>query len=386
MPERLTAQDAIDTPVVETELPIPDQPYKAELPVASDQEHLRTRTRLGYAMYDLSGEVQEGRGKENIIYTNVTTGERFFAKYISQQEGTYFNDVEGMAQEKLLLDYLAPTGVVPKTGVFRIYPNQQRARLLLELLEGQSLDDMEFDDEVMSFEQATEIIVSTAQSLQKVHDAGVVVGDVNFGTFLVDTSGEVPTARILDLEIGCHVDDAPERLTNLANWCARNDMGAELALAERGGEVDDELMYKIEMHRWGQVMAQWLLSDTEDWPDIKLGEPYAAQLAEVDAYLGPTIKRNLEQAYRNLYRKEYEPRKKLGYEIEDEDEFVAIELVKDYPKYLKLAAPGVYFLALLDNFEFEIPANLREFIAKTLSPRLEDRPVSFAPILANQAA
>ena len=78
--------------------------------------------------------------------------------------------------------------------------------------------------------------------------------------------------------------------------------------------------------------------------------------------------------------------KKLGYEIEDEDEFVAIELVKDYPKYLKLAAPGVYFLALLDNFEFEIPANLREFIAKTLSPRLEDRPVSFAPILANQAA
>ena len=59
-------------------------------------------------------------------------------------------------------------------------------------------------------------------------------------------------------------------------------------------------------------MAQWLLSDTEDWPDIKLGEPYAAQLAEVDAYLGPTIKRNLEQAYRNLYRKEYEPRKKAG--------------------------------------------------------------------------
>ena len=204
---------------------------------------------------------------------------------------------------------------------------------------------------------------------------------------MVDTAGEAPITKILDLEIGCHVDDASERLINLANWCARNDVGAELALAQRNGQVDDELMYRIEMHRWGQVMAQWLLGDTEDWPkDLELDEPYAAQLAEVDAYIGPTIKRNLEQAYRSLYRNQYEPRKKLGYPIEEEDEFVATEVDKDYPDYLKSAATGVYFLALLDNFEFEIPANLREFIAKTLSVRVEDRPVSFAPILAPMAA
>lgn len=108
--------------------------------------------------------------------------EEFFTKYVNQQEGKR-DTIAGLRKEKRILNTLADTGVTPRVGDLKIYPNEKRARLIIEQIPGVSLDRMnEKQSEQFLKEEAELTVYSTANALHKVHQKGILLVDLNAHT------------------------------------------------------------------------------------------------------------------------------------------------------------------------------------------------------------
>lgn len=370
------------SPALSLEAESPSTPASSEKIISlntSDRPYLQSDTRLGYAVIDLSGSVQASRGKENKIYHDVITGQQYFAKYIDQQSTSRFDDIQGIAKEKRLLDHLASTGVVPRTSALRIYPSQRKARLLMEVCPGQSFDNPQLASN-LDLHQKVDVIMSTAESLQKVRQAQVVVGDLNPGTFLVDTSQSQPSCTILDLEIGQHLADPPQELAALASWCSAADRGARLSLDQQPHLPT--LVKQIEVYRWAKVMAEWLLGDQETWTNADLNPQQEQELQSIETYLGPSLRQDIEQRLRHLYDTYYRSSYESHLIDETVDQFIQAEIGPEYAKGLTSVAPSVYFEAQLDHQQLNLPTRLVHYLKQCLQANPSLRPTNFQPLLS----
>ena len=108
-----------------------------------------------------------------------------------------------MKKEAEILSRLENTGVTPKVIQLKNYPNEKMTRLVTEKISGTSIDRLEvkLDERNSIF---ANVITSSAESLQKIHDEGIYVVDINKGTFLVNNEGK--NCKIVDFEHG--IDNA----------------------------------------------------------------------------------------------------------------------------------------------------------------------------------
>lgn len=230
--------------------------HTMERPPVHQERAAKITKRLEVAREDVSQFTQRSRGKANIRYEK--GGEHLFAKYVTRQaEG--LDNIAGLAREARLLEKLADTGLVPTVKDFKMYPNEQKARLLLEELPGTSLDHMPSKERREFVERAPEAIVrKTAEALQRVNDEGVHVVDINEGTFLFDQKpdGDVDV-RVLDLELGYdEAEGVGEGLKRALKFISRGDPAYCVSPETSARTVEG--LKKAEMFRWAKMLSHYV--------------------------------------------------------------------------------------------------------------------------------
>jgi len=258
-------------------------------------------TKFGFQRENLSGMIQGIRGKKNIRYTNLD-GKEFFTKYINQQESKRDN-ITGLKKEKQILDSLSGTGVTPKAGELKIYPNEQRARLIMEQMPGVSIDKMdEMQSEEFFKEKVETTIYSTADALDKIHQNGVLLVDVNEGSFLLDKKDDKIQTRVVDFELAVDlINGAPEDREAAFQWYSSKDIG--LRLDEQVDYLDSEVLKKAEINRWARTLTERIIGFTDVSASVELSQEKQKEFDALKIKVSPILEKRLSISISNTQRR-----------------------------------------------------------------------------------
>lgn len=231
-------------------------------------------TKLGFARNDRTDGDRVVRAKRIVEYQS-PEGRHFYAKYAKNTEENPFN-VSNLENEQVLLHILQTSGVVPKIGEIKYYPNAKhpaQARLLLEALPGVSLEDSPYNQDQGRVLNPNDVIRATAKSLQIVHDHDILLVDVNPGSFIIDSPDGEMQSKIIDFEFGVYLKQhSSQRYASAAHFLETNDPGLRFGdtglKGSRLTEHNKELLQAAEVYAWAMTMVQWLLGSIEQWPDV----------------------------------------------------------------------------------------------------------------------
>jgi hypothetical protein len=333
---------------------------------------------LGFTKKDVSGFTQKVRAKRNVEYTS-PSGEQFFAKYATLQPDRR-NNIEGLKREKQFLDRLAPTGVVPKAGELKIYPNEQKARLLLEMVAGESLDS---GGNLGFYLKAhpEETIQSTAEAHSKVLEKDVAVVDVNQGTYLLNRKDGELNVKVLDLELAVDLNQLGEDDKQRAlRWY----QGHDIWLRMREGNISDyelqSLIRREDIHHWAIATSEWLLGSRANW-EARPSSPDKIERYNLHAEMvQPIIEAELRAKAAESYDK-YSPEPKspeqrarmIEHEVDSMSKFSEREALSGLLLEDQLKAKGI-----------NLPPEMVRFMEEALDPDIDERPESFDELTASK--
>ncbi len=349
-----------------------------ERPPVPQERTAKITKRLEVAREDVSQMTQHSRGKANIRYEK--GGEHLFAKYVTRQaEG--LDNIAGLAREARLLEKLADTGLVPTVKDFKMYPNEQKARLLLEELPGMSLDHMPSKERREFVEHAPDVIVrKTAEALQRVNNEGIHVVDINEGTFLFDQNadGDVDV-RVLDLELGYdETEGVGEGLERALKFISRGDP-AYCVSPEASARSVEELK-KAEMFRWAKMLSQYIFPrrPVEVTVPAERKTEYDAYIARVHGDIEKRVAREIQRAFTRL-----KPERDAMEISGGEDAYVQKKLPYTLKNELRTASLPFTLPDVLKANNVTLDASATAFLAQCLSYDPTMRPENFHALLGD---
>jgi serine/threonine protein kinase len=334
---------------------------------------------LGFERTNINGLFQPMRGKKNIVYKTVE-GVSMVAKYVNFKDGIRDN-VAGMKREKQFLDLLEDTGLTPKVIDYKEYPNQKKVRLVLEKLPGKSLDKMSiFEKEDLMKNRAEEVILSSATSLEKVHQKGVLVVDVNEGTFLFDVQDETLKTYVLDFELSASTNPAVEKELEFAkNWFARKDFA--LKLDSSLDLMDPETLTKSEVYLWAEMLVTSMIGLSEVQKKIELSDETQRKFDEaatkIEAKLSEDVIATLKNQYFLLIKQNPELVADYGFESDYINE--NFELKKQAK--LQTVLLGISLEEKLKKHGISLSPKILKFLQDSLSIDFSQRPKNFQNLL-----
>lgn len=346
---------------------------------------------LGITRDDYTGYIQKFRDKKNISYT-LKDGREIFAKFAKFQEGNR-NNLEGLNQEAEILKRLESTGVTPKFIQLKQYPNEKMARLVTEKVGGISLDRFKVPEKNRD-EIFENVIISTARSLQKIHDEGVYVVDINTGTFLVNESGE--DCNIVDFELAIDSSNpSEEKIKNALKFRSvrESDFGYKT-------ENNIEHIQKKEIYIWAETMLDFIAQKTGNFDlihmDLDLSElpediriKIQSEIETVTQTALPIIQDKVESAFLNPDNIQKLQERFDRYRSMDRntnfEQFIQEQKEKEINTALKRVIDrAVIKLTLkfkLEKIGVKIPEKIVSFLERSLDLNPNNRPTSFNDIL-----
>lgn len=340
----------------------------------------RAVTKLDIYRENLSGSTQKYRGKANIRYEK--GGERRVAKYATRaREAEGLDNIAGLAREARLLEKLADTELVPRVADFKMYPNERKARLLLEEIPGVSLDHMPVTERrAFVNAHAQEIILKTAEALQRVNDAGVHVVDINEGTFMFDKKEDGDfDVRILDLELGCdETETVSEGFERARSFMERNDPSYNLAVTTGTMPKTLNALKTSEMYRWAKTLGQYI------FPRLPLHAvvaperqaAYEAYLAKLEDGLREKTTRDVKRQFSRLH-----PERDAKTIAEGEAVYVTKMLKWQLANEVRYASLPFTLPDVLNTNGVTLDARTINFLERCLSYDPADRPEDFGTLL-----
>lgn len=337
------------------------------------------KTKLGFQREDVSGMIQRMRGKENIRYTN-PKGEEFFTKYANLQEGGRDN-IEGLKKEKQVLDLLADTGVTPRAGELKIYPSEQRARLIIEHVPGTSLDKMDEHQRAEFLrKEAEKTIHSTSEALDKIHNKGILLVDVNEGTFLLEKKGEGVLTRLVDFELALDLNNNSNKDRETAfRWYSEKDIG--LRLDQQISHQSPDVLKKAEINLWARTLAEGMIGIKDISMSITLPTEKQEKFDTMKTKISPILKTQIVERAKKDY--EYQsriPKEERFYELPTEDDFVQKELENGLPRRIEEELLGISLEEKLKAKDIIVSKETVDFISRALNPELQNRPSDFGEL------
>ncbi|NQV12510.1 hypothetical protein HQ524_04055 [Candidatus Uhrbacteria bacterium] len=335
---------------------------------------------MGIKREDYTGDIQLTRGKQNIRYER--DGESAFAKIVTTHDGSREN-LTRLKREKHALDKLRDTGIVPKVISFKEY-GEDKARLLLEELPGESFDHMPWQERAKFAKQhAQEIVSETGKSLHKIHNSGVFVVDVNVGTFLFDAEADDALGvHVLDLELAHDADsDDEESLRDSIDHFKRNDLGFTLAKQE-GTTLpeDEELLMKAELYRWAKTMKKILI---HRYPELEIPTSKQEQLEAYLERIRPVLEEDLIRKAGGLFKRVQARGNEQDVNViaRGLEDFSSNYIKKNIDNALNGASSDFNFTELCEANGIDLPVQYSEFISQCLSMDIDSRPDSFEELI-----
>lgn len=339
---------------------------RSEVPTPNNE-----RSVMGFRREELTGEMQKERRKENIRYSG-PGGEEFFAKYANEHDQ---NNIARLEREKQMLDRLAETGVTPKAGEFKIYPNEKRARLLIEQVPGISLDRMDDrqSEEFLKI-KAEETIFSTADALDKIHKKGIWLVDVNEGSFLIGQRDNTVETYVVDFELALDLDNSTKKTRGEAyGYYLVRDFGLrfdDLKNPRRDFETGvlyptNEDFKKSEIRLWALVLVKFILGSDGISAEIELAPEEKEEFDKTKKKIAPLLEKEIKgETGDDLTQKNLED--ELLHRLEEE--LLSITLDK------KLRAKGVV-----------VSQEVVSFLSRALNLELKNRPSDLSELIEIQS-
>jgi len=274
-------------------------------------------------------------------------------------------DVRVIEKEAILFGKLGDSGVTPKVKGFKVYPNKEKARLILESVPGQILGE---GGSGSYKDNPQRVITSSAESLWKINRKGVYLPLVTGREFMVDGG---TTIGITDLSSGVDLDaSTPENLRNLVQIAAKDDLGLRIALAKGvGPEGIKSLIAAAEIYSWGKVMAEGVLGPGFSWEEKSPQAPFHGMTLQRFNFSKPWIVEEIKQELRSDYQKA-----ESGGNKEGENGYVDKHLGNVLPYRIAEGLKGDLFSELVLDRGIQIHPIVMEFVARCLAPDVNERP------------
>lgn len=336
----------------------------------------RERTVRGFKRQDLSGIIQRMRGKKNIRYTD-PDGKEFFTKYVKFEENKRDN-IAGLKNEKRILDLLAESGVTPKTSELKIYPNENRARLIIEQIPGNSLDKWS-DEATKEFlkEKADTIIRSTADALNKIHQKNVLLVDVNEGSFLLDIKDGDISTHIVDFELAVDLGKKlPEELESAFRWYAAKDLA--LNMDREIDHQDAEILKKAEINLWARTLANKMIGFTDMGKSVELSLEKQEYFDSMKTKLNPILEKQIAEKA----KKDYEslskiPKRERFNDLPTEEIYIKNTIDKELPRKIEEELIGITIEEKIKAKGIVVSKSSLDFMSRALDLELKNRPSNF---------
>ena len=167
------------------------------------------------------------RGKENRLRPGDQEGEftALFSKKVKKPEPGSRNkrdNIGGIEREYQMLQVLRDSGVTPEPLALHVNNDRTEAQLLMKGVKGESIDHMSGDSpEVQA--RFGEMMISALAALDAVHQKGILIRDVNKGTFIVDgltEHAEALTTSVVDFELAVREGELadPKIADSVSHW------------------------------------------------------------------------------------------------------------------------------------------------------------------------
>ena len=344
--------------------------------IGDEQLKRHSKLVLGFQREDLREVIQRARGKENVRYTS-PDGKEFFTKYVNQQEGKRDN-IEGLINEKHILDLLADSGVTPKNSELKIYPNKKRARLVIEQVPGVSLDHLDENQSAKFLNEGAEkTIYSTADALYKIHQKGVLLVDINEGTFLLDKHDDKIETRLVDFELAVYLNNSkPEDREAAFWWYSGKDIG--LRLNKQLDHQNPDVLKKSEVNLWARTLAGRMIGFSDMSASVDLPPEKQAEFDAMKSRIIPILEKQIKERAKKDYEYEFQiPKEDRFYELPTEDNFIQKELEREIPRQTNEELLGILLEEKLKAKGIIVSKEAVNFMSRALSPELQNRPSDF---------
>ncbi len=352
----------------------------------------QSTTKMGIERKDYTGVIQRYREKKNISY-KLKDGREIFAKFANYQDGSGVrNNLEGIKKEAEILSRLENTGVTPKVIQIKNYPNEKMARLVTEKISGNSLDRLEVKLEERNSVFAN-VITSSAESLQKIHDEGIYMVDINKGTFLVNNEGQ--ECKVVDFELG--VDSSNTNEEEIKKAVKFRQVGYPDILGYETLNTLESVKQK-EMYTWAQTMLDFISDKTgvldiaqTDFEEKELPEEirseYQNYIESIRDRITNYVTKVAEKEVQNPNNQEqarrwYDNRRDSSITFEEYlDELKTKEIKNKTKRFLNNASLNITLKYRLEKLGINLPETKLRFLEKCLDMDPSKRPDSFKELI-----
>jgi len=348
-------------------------------------------TKMGIERRDFTGEIQRHREKKNISYT-LKDGREIFAKFAKHQGSDVRNNLDGMRREERILRKLEDTDITPKVLQLKEYPNEKMTRLVTEKITGNSLDRLEVKLEDRNSVFAN-VITSSAESLQKIHDEGVYIVDINKGTFLVNNEGQ--DCKVVDFELGVDSTNTNDEEIKIANKFRQ--VGYPDILGYETPNTLESIKQK-EMYTWAQTMLDFISDKTgvlniaeTDFEEKELPEEirsdYQNYIESIRDRITNYVTKGVEKEVQNPNNQEqarrwYDSRRDSSITFEEYLEELKNKEIKNKTKrFLNNASLNITLKYRLEKLGINLPETKLRFLEKCLDMDPSKRPDSFKELI-----
>lgn len=344
---------------------------------ANDQITEPKRKILGFEREDRTGLIQRARWKENITYIT-PSGEKIFVKYATRQEGRRDN-VSGLKHEAEIIRELEDDQIVPRVIDLKIYPDSKRGRLILENIEDGISLDQEKSDQLKN--KANDVIQSTAEAHSIILKRGILLTDVNSGSYLITQKDSGIQTYLVDFELATRIEpknkEDEERLLSAKEWFKGKDFSLN---QKETNSITLEDLKKSEIHLWAKTMVEWLLGPSYSWEPIEIPpekqEEYQRESERIRPHLIREIQTRAKKDYALIISSYTDFKDQVS-----EEKFINDEINRELPRRTDELLIGITLSERLKKAGIILDPKLEEFLARALSIDLEKRPSSFDDVI-----
>jgi len=318
------------------------------------------------------------RGKTNSIITDAQgTHDTLFSKSVKRVEGQRDN-VEGLQRELYFLEKLKDTGITPEPVTLKINPDRTDAQLLMKKLEGDSFEKTDGSDEVAkrNFGRISE---SVSQSLEAIHNRGVLVVDINEGTFVIqqmNSDNQDLITYVVDFELAEDIADlsSSEVQDRLKRWYSRKDIGLQIAMYETDFNLNVDTTKGVEQYLGAKSVVEHFIGPDYSWK-IDYNKLSAEDRDRYDAQL-QIVQPRIEEITKKQLREEYQYAKQVSskYLPPDEETYVKREFEERLHAKIDLAMINITLPYFLHDKGISVETSTLKHLQRSLSLIVEERP------------
>ncbi|MEO6509233.1 MAG: hypothetical protein ABIO02_04720 [Patescibacteria group bacterium] len=339
---------------------------------------------------EINNEYAGFRGKENAEL--VDQNENFspmFSKTVRVSEDSRIREhtqrnMQHLQAEFAFLEKLKDTGVTPEPLLLKTNPDNTESHLLMKKVNGQSLEQRK-DKSDSDKDKLDAIILSMSTSLDKVHKKGVLVTDINNGTFIIDgldnDTSDLST-KIVDFELAVDTSNLSNEDTQkkLIKWYASKDVGIALAQDEDSAfQITEDLAQNSEQYSASKTALEAFIGPDYTWKVDRSTltqsdqQAYDNQFARMKPYLEKKAKLALHQEYADAKADG------IDYVGNDEQEFINKKLENQTAIDAEIVMINITLPYLLKERGINASEATIQHLQQTTSPFIHERTV---PLIA----